>query len=469
MFTLPLIQQISYINPLVLFAHVCHKEWLIFFDSAQNSNGKGRYSYICYSPFSTILSKNGNTFLNDQIIDLDPFTVLQQQLLLYPCPKLNALPPFQGGAAGFLSYDLNQRLENLSKPRVDDFDCQDLAIGLYDTVIAFDNLKLQAWIIATGYPEQGLSTRKQRAEHSIKMALASLAKVNSDKPSNQTNFISPEVIQSNFTPATYQDAVQKALDAIYAGEIFQVNLAQRFTTTLPDNYNLFSLYCQLRQINPNPFAGFLQLDDINILSASPERFLKLCENQVEACPIKGTRPRSRDELSDKKFAEELIQSSKDHAENIMIVDLLRNDMSKVCQAYTVQVPELCALRSYPHVYHLESIITGHLAPEKNAVDILKASFPGGSITGAPKIRAMEIIQILEPHARGPYCGCIGYVAFNGDMDMAITIRSFVVKDNKLSFHAGGAITADSSPEAEYQETLVKAKPLLRALSHGFNH
>ncbi|MGF1612091.1 MAG: aminodeoxychorismate synthase component I, partial [Kiloniellales bacterium] len=269
---------------------------------------------------------------------------------------------------------------------------------------------------------------------------------------------------ANFTRPAYEAAVQRGIDYIHAGDIFQANLSQRFSARLPAGETPFMLYRRLRALNPAPFAAYLKFGQDVIASSSPERFLKLSDGQVESRPIKGTRPRGHDAAEDEALARELLASEKDRAENVMIVDLLRNDLSRVCRDSSVAVPELCVLERYATVYHLVSTIVGELRPGKTAVDLLEASFPGGSITGAPKIRAMEIIAELEPTRRGPYCGSIGYIGFDGDMDSSIVIRTFSIHGDQVSFQVGGGIVADSRPAEEYEETLAKGRALLAALA-----
>lgn len=257
-------------------------------------------------------------------------------------------------------------------------------------------------------------------------------------------------------------AVQKVIDYIHAGDIFQANLTQRFTADLPKDFSPYGFYQNLRAINPALFAAYLNFDGFSIASSSPERFLKLDHKKAETRPIKGTRPRHTDPQCDQKNATDLAQSAKDRAENTMIVDLLRNDLSKVCTPHSVHVPELCAVHSFASVHHLVSTVTGELEEGQTALDLLAGCFPGGSITGAPKVRAMEIISELEACPRGPYCGAIGYIGFDGNMDTNIVIRTVVFKDNLAAAQVGGGIVADSDPLAEYNETLDKARALFDA-------
>ena len=269
-------------------------------------------------------------------------------------------------------------------------------------------------------------------------------------------------LRSTFTHRGYLNAVAKVREYIVAGDIFQANLSQRFQAPLREQP--FDLYRRLRRRNPAPFAAYLAFDDVTVLSASPERFLRLDpDGQVETRPIKGTRPRGLGPMHDAALGRALAESVKDRAENVMIVDLLRNDLSRVCRPGSVRVPELFALEQHPTVHHLVSTVLGALEPGADAVDLVRAAFPGGSITGAPKVRAMEIIAELEPTRRGVYCGSIGYLSATGAMDTSIVIRTFVLRDGELYFQAGGGIVADSDPELEYRETLDKAAGLIATL------
>jgi para-aminobenzoate synthetase component 1 len=269
------------------------------------------------------------------------------------------------------------------------------------------------------------------------------------------------VLKSNFTPEGYIEAVDRVREYIAAGDVFQVNLSQRFETEL--TVTPYELYRRLRRLNPAPFASYLNFDGITIVSASPERFLRVDGDWVETRPIKGTRPRGKNSVEDTMLAQELLNSAKDHAENVMIVDLERNDLGRVCQYGTVKVTELAILETFPTVFHLTSTVIGKLRPDKNRIDLLKAAFPGGSISGAPKVRAMEIIDELEPTRRSVYTGTIGYLSFGRNIDLNIVIRTFIIKGDIAYFQVGGGIIYDSNAEAEYQETLDKAKALIQAL------
>ncbi len=455
----PLIQKILYQDPLSIFAYFCQQEGALLLDSARG----GRYSFIAVDPFLTLQSKNGMIYLNDQLSRGDPFDVLADNVAKFPLSVLPDLPPFQSGVAGFFSYDLYQHLEKINSQQIDDMDFPDMAMGFYDVVIAFDHLLKQACIFSSGYPLQKQSARSLRATERIHWLQNQLTKISAvSAPS--TIMLDQSTIETHFTAQGYQDAVGRIIDYILAGDIFQANLTQRFNARLPESLHPFDLYRRLRLLNPAPFAAYVNLGDTVLASASPERFLKLTQGKVETRPIKGTRPRGKTKEEDMQFAAELMNSAKDRAENVMIVDLLRNDLSRVCEYHSVEVPQLCGLESYAAVHHLVSVVTGKLQDKQQAIDLLRAIFPGGSITGAPKIRAMEIIAALEPTRRGPYCGSIGYIGFNGDMDSSIVIRTYVIKNNNITFQAGGAVVADSNPLAEYHESLVKANALYKALT-----
>lgn len=455
-------QEVLYHCPLTVFALFAEQPGALFLDSAQFRPGCSRYSFIAVDPFFTLVSKNGHISFGNKQLEGNPFNLLKQELEKYTLETEQGLPPFQGGVAGFFGYELAQHLEKLPISSIDDMQFPDLALGFYDVVIAFDTIEKRAWVFSSGYPEQSTSKREQRAKERLWWMLHQLDHVTSMEVLSKSNQMDTK-IQSNFTSDHYQHAVQSVIDYILSGDIFEANISQRFRVDLPKNLTPFNLYRKLRAINPAPFAAYINLADCVIASASPERFLKLTEKHVETRPIKGTRPRGKNQHEDEKLAQELLASEKDHAENVMIVDLMRNDLSRVCEAHSVFVPQLCGLESYATVHHLVSVVTGKLRTELAAIDLLCAAFPGGSITGAPKIRAMEIIAEIEPTQRGPYCGSIGYIGFNGDMDSSITIRTFAIKNNVVTFQAGGAVVADSIPLDEYHETLTKSRALQRAL------
>lgn len=459
----PLVHEIAFIDPLTLFALFAESRGAVFLDSAQLRQDSGRFSFIAIDPFQILQSKLGRITVAEISFSGDPFSVLQTQLAQFPLNTHPDLPPFQGGVAGYFSYDLCHHLEELPASPLDDMEFPDLILGFYDLVLSFDHEKKRAWIFSSGYPEQQEVARQVRAVERLQWLLKKISQIET-LPAITTAVCQPTDIQANFTAVQYQKAVSHVIDYILAGDIFEANISQRFKASLPKSLSPFQLYRRLRHINPAPFAAYVHFADVVLASASPERFLRVIDRRVEARPIKGTRPRGATVEQDEAFAADLLQSEKDHAENVMIVDLLRNDLSRVCRDHTVKVPRLCGLESYAAVHHLVSIVTGELCENIHVVDLLRAAFPGGSITGAPKVRAMEIIAEIEPNQRGPYCGSVGYIGFNGDMDLSITIRTFAIKNNTVTFQAGGAVVADSDPLTEYEETLTKANALRRALT-----
>ncbi len=498
----PFVQEVSPVpsldDLLPLFA-----DWpgLVVFDSAKVSPQLGRYSYLSADPFRQFELAKAQ-------LGVDPFAEIREALADFQVESLPALPPFQGGAAGILSYELGACFEKLPQTPHDELQIPHLAVGLYDWVLAWDHVEGKCWLISHGFPETEFGQRKKRATERAEQVLAVVRKrppfrgarflrardpsgspLAETAPRDESRFHRdghvgnvphedahekvhdeltapcfgapglPELL-SNFSRSNYLAAVERVIEYIRAGDIFQANLTQRLM--FPSDEPPLNLYLRLRQRNPAPFAGCFFRDDWAILSASPERFIQLDQNGItETRPIKGTRPRRNHPEVDLFTADELRESEKDKAENLMIVDLLRNDLSRVCAPGSIRVPQLCEVENYETVQHLVSVVQGELRPEKDAWDLLRATFPGGSITGAPKVRAMEIIAELEQVARGPYCGSLFYVGFDGRCDSSILIRTFVVRRGWVQCSVGGGITVQSDPESEYNETLHKAAGMLR--------
>ncbi len=450
-------EPLDYCLPNVLFEVFAHQPWAMLFESANANDvgyGTNGYSYVLFDPFET--------FVVDAVhYGLDPLERLKQLSRAYSCQPIDGLPPFQGGMAGYLSYELAycyQPVENNKYHRP----LPSLCVGFYDVVIAFHHQQKKAYLIASGLPEQDPIKRQRRAHarmDAVKSLLSNACRLPKTKVLGST--LKPT---SNLTKAMYLAMVQQTKEHILAGDIFQANVSQQYKTLLPDGFDDYALYQELCLINPAPFAAYANFGDHQIISASPERFIQCQNHHLETRPIKGTRARGLDDALDKQQILGLTCSEKDRAEHMMIVDLMRNDLSRVCMDHSVLVKKLCAHEQYPTVHHLVSVICGQLKPELNALDVLKALIPGGSITGAPKIRAMQIIAALEPHTRGPYCGNMVLLGFDGYMDSSILIRSFVREQGVLYTSVGGAVVLDSSPEEEYQETLVKSQALFNALN-----
>ena len=489
----PLVQSVDGIgDPADVAARFVDLPYLLLLDSAAGGGlGEtrmlGRFSFLAADPAIVVRSKGSTTeVLQDgtwRPAEGDALGVVRAMLADAGVAPVPGLPPFQGGAAGYIGYDYGAVLERIPPTRYDDLGLPDVILGLYDWVIAWDHQSGAAWVVSLGLPGCGLE-RERRAEERLGMVedrLAGPPAGPAARPADPSPARSSRVepapsypvtttdaalaigLRSTFTHRGYLDAVAKVREYIVAGDIFQANLSQRFQAPLREPP--FELYRRLRRRNPAPFAAYLGFGEVTVLSASPERFLRLDhDRQVETRPIKGTRPRGLGPMHDAALGRALAESEKDRAENVMIVDLLRNDLSRVCLPGTVRVPELFALEQHPTVHHLVSTVVGELEPGADAVDLVRATFPGGSITGAPKVRAMEIIAELEPTRRGVYCGSIGYIGATGAMDTSIVIRTFVAAGGGLYFQAGGGVVADSDPELEYRETLDKAQGLIETLA-----
>jgi len=476
----PLIEELGVAPDAAALFHVVRERPCSFFlDSGMDPERSGRYSFMGSEPFLVVTSRGSEvTLMRGQEREVrrgNPFDVVFGLLETYALDAGPAPVPFVGGAVGYFGYDLRHFVEQVPSAAVDDLRIPECCFAFYDHVVAFDHMEGRAYLVVNGFPALDEEQRLKRA----RVRLAELREQYFSSPpvpvgSQQTQgerTIVPAlknggedrgvVLRSDFTREEYVKSVERVREYIAAGDVFQVNLSQRFAADL--QVSAYDLYRRLRVVNPAPFASYLDLPEVTVVSASPERFLKRRGDVVETRPIKGTRPRGRDEVEDLRLAGELMASAKDRAENVMIVDLERNDLGRVCRYGTVQVTELAVLETFPTVHHLTSTVTGVLQRGTGNADLLKAMFPGGSITGAPKVRAMEIIDELEKASRGVFAGSVGYLGFNGDLDINIAIRTIIVKDGRAYFHVGGGVTYDSDPEAEYLETLDKARGLIRAL------
>lgn len=435
------------------FAAFATNEWAVFLDSGRPRSTQGRYDILSGNPVCTLITQGENTTIttkNEIIISNEnPFDLLKIELMRYGeifdssnLADLNL--PFIGGAVGYFSYDLARRLEDLPTLAKDTEVIPEMMIGIYDWTVIVDHEIKKSFLIC--YNE----TRHEEILHFLS-GLKTQDKTKSFRVTSQ--------IKANFSQESYTRAFQKIKHYLKEGDCYQVNLTQRFSATCEGD--TWQAYQALREINAAPFSAYLNFPDVKILSSSPERFLKLTGRYVETKPIKGTRPRKSDSIENDAQITDLKTSPKDRAENVMIVDLLRNDISKVCQK--VRVPKLFEIESYSTVHHLVSTVTGELNANHHALDLLQHCFPGGSITGAPKIRAMQVIEELEPNRRGVYCGAIGYIDFNGSMDTNIAIRTLVQSHDTIRFWAGGGIVNDSKVEDEYQESFDKAAAMFQVL------
>ena len=440
-----------------IFTPFANDKWAIFLDSGRPRSTQGRYDIISANPVCTLVTHGETTLITTKAdvikSNVNPFELLKTELTRYgdmfDTSHITEFDlPFVGGAIGYFAYDLARRLENLPTIAKDEEAIPDMAVGIYNWAFIIDHQTEQSFLLC-----QDDETEKKYID-----TLSKLHKCK-NKQSKAKSFVVTSEIKSHFSQDGYAQAFEKIKYYLIEGDCYQVNLTQRFSATCEGN--TWEAYEALRKINAAPFSAYLNFPDVKILSSSPERFLKLTGRHVETKPIKGTRSRRIDVIENDVQITDLKNSPKDRAENVMIVDLLRNDISKVCK--NVRVPKLFEIESYSTVHHLVSTVTGELTENHHAIDLLQHCFPGGSITGAPKIRAMQIIEELEPNRRGVYCGAMGYIDFNGNMDTNIAIRTLVQSHDTIRFWAGGGIVNDSKVEDEYQESFDKAAAMFQML------
>jgi para-aminobenzoate synthetase component 1 len=444
------------LNSFELYTLFKDHSYSFFLDSGMDQEKLGRYSFIGFDPFMNFKSQGEKItiYKNGRAEEScgNPFARLQEILSLYKMDYETELP-FIGGAVGYLGYDLCRHLEDLPNSALDDIQLPDCYFGFYDGVIVVDHLLHEVFLAALGI--------KQREEDNIAY-MEEIIRQGEAKVIKAALPVKPaSYIQSNLTKAEYMQAVERIKKYIRAGDIYQANMTQRFCCKV--KARPYDIYAKLRDINPAPFSAFIDFQEGHIACSSPERFLKIKGRYIETRPIKGTCPRGKTPEQDNLLAQDLLASEKNRSELLMIVDLERNDLGKIAKTGTVKVTELFHLESYPTVHHLVATIIAEIDQRFDVIDCLKAMFPGGSITGAPKIRAMEIIDELEPTARNIYTGSIGFIGFNGDADLNIAIRTIVCKDQKAYLQVGGGIVWDSVADQEYQETLDKAKAMMEVL------
>lgn len=441
------------------------KPYCIFLDSASNTNALGRYSIIAFDPFLVFKSKGKviNIIMNGYSRKLigDPLDYLQSLFKKYKCDIKSNLP-FISGGIGYFSYDLCRQLESIKDNRKDKLHVPDIMFCFYNNAIIGDHMKNKTYIAVSSIGADYSCSLKKKLDQISAIISGDDSIIASPSVKARQNL---RKISSNFSKEQYCDMVARAKEYIRNGDIYQVNLSQRFSTAI-DSSDCCCLYNRLRIANPAPFSACLDFGDVKVLSSSPERFIKIRNGIIETRPIKGTRPRGKSIEQDNMLYSELVKSEKDRAELTMIVDLERNDLGKVCRIGSVHVKKLFEVEKYATVQHLVSTIEGTLLPGMDVIDCIRAAFPGGSITGAPKIRAMEIINELEPVKRGIYTGSIGYIGFDGSCDLNIAIRTIIVKGSEAFYNVGGGIVWDSLPEKEYQETLDKGKALMQVLMEG---
>jgi para-aminobenzoate synthetase component 1 len=449
-----LVVEPTVVAPLDAARRLAGRPRLTLLDSSLAGGRMGRWSYLATDPFLVVRARGRHVELRADgqcvVVVSDPFALVAQLMRHLRVREPTGLPPFVGGAIGYFGYDLGRLLERMPDRLAPDPDLADLDLAFFDEILAWDHGAERGWLIGLELAGRQGSVAGLRELLEGRSAAAPAPR---SRPAVE--------FRSNVSRDRYLATVRRVLREIAGGEVYQVNLSQRlegeWTATAWEAYE------RLRQASPVPFGAFLQLEpDLAILSASPERFLRLDGGRVETRPMKGTRPRGSSHQDDVRLADELRSSSKDRAENAMIVDVLRNDLGRVCRTGSVTVEQMCALEGYATVWQMVSTVVGELPPESDALDLIRACFPGGSITGAPKIRAMQLIEELETVRRGVYCGAIGYLSASGAMDSSVAIRTVVLDGRRLLLPVGGGIVADSDPEAEYQESLIKARAALTA-------
>lgn len=460
------------LTPVTAFGKIQEGDWSFLFESVIGGERVGRYSFLGAGPFVRFQAWDRRVEIEDtatgtieRLTHADPLRLLEELLAKYRAPHLPGLPRFCGGAVGYAGYDTVRYVERLEKPPLDDRGLPDLSFALYDRMVIFDHINKTIAVIAHAHidprdPARSYDEACSRVDRLVERLQQKDAdlKLTDIAPAGKVE----RGFQSNFAPGAYEKAVEKAKEYIKAGDVFQVVLSQRLTTET--TAQPFDIYRTLRVVNPSPFMFYLKVGpDLALVGSSPEIMVRVEGDKVTIRPLAGTRRRGANDEEDERLAAELLADPKERAEHIMLVDLGRNDVGRVARYNTVQISDVMTVERYSHVMHICSNVTGRLEAGKTAFDALRACLPAGTLSGAPKVRAMEIIDELEPHRRGPYGGAVGYVDFSGNMDTCIALRTMVLKGYTAYFQAGAGIVADSEPDKEREETLNKAMGLLRAL------
>ncbi|MGE4357378.1 MAG: anthranilate synthase component I [Candidatus Omnitrophota bacterium] len=454
-------------TPVSAFMKIDTEDYSFLLESIEGQENIARYSFLASGTSLVIRTKGKKVEILEkgrrrEYLSDNPLDDIKKIFMRFKFVPLDNLPRFAGGFVGYIGYDTVRFFETIPAHRKDDLFLPDCLFILADSLVIFDHLKHKIKLLVNAYIENvreaGIVYERtiKKIENIVRKLKAPLKQINyPQRKKSSLRFC------SNFTRKEFLKAVEKAKEYIRKGDVIQVVLSQRFVTEV--KARSFDIYRALRSINPSPYMYYLKLKDFSVVGASPEVFVRCEEGKVELRPIAGTRRRGEDEREDKLLEEELLKSKKECAEHIMLVDLGRNDLGRVCEFGTVKVTELMVIERYSHVMHIVSNIIGRLKKDKDIFDLIRATFPAGTVTGAPKIRAMEIIAELEKIARGPYAGCVGYFSFSGNLDSCITIRTIIIKNNHAYIQAGAGIVADSEPLAEYQETVNKARAMLRAI------
>jgi anthranilate synthase component 1 len=458
------------LTPVTAFHKIDNGRGACLFESVIGGEKVGRYSFLAADPFFQISAKGSeitvsNGALSETFACDDPIEELRQRLHTVRAAHLPELPPFTGGAIGYAGYDVVRYTERLPDAPPDDRGLPDLSFGFYDHMVVFDNITKTMYVIALAkIDEAGGSVRRayEAAQQRIDRLVEKLSSGTDLPPCDIATGGEPKLaFRSNFTQAEFEDAVRKCVEYIKAGDIFQVVLSQRLEVDLL--VDPFEVYRTLRVVNPSPFMFFVRTPEVTLVGSSPEIMCRVVDGQVTVRPLAGTRPRGQTAAEDQSLAAELLEDPKERAEHVMLVDLGRNDVGRVARYGSVQLSDVMCIERYSHVMHITSHVTAELANGRDAFDALRACLPAGTVSGAPKVRAMEIIDELEPQRRGPYAGAVGYFDYSGNMDTCIALRTIVMHQQKAYVQAGAGIVADSVPASEYQETLNKARGVLKAI------
>ena len=453
-------------TPVSALNKMADSRYVFLLESVEGGENLARYSFLGGDPVLVFKSKGQEVEIQrgrrkERVIARrDPLEVLKGILSMYKAVDPGGLPRFYGGAVGYIGYDMVRFFERLPEQNPDDLGLPDSIFILSSFLLIFDHVSRTIKVVSYAFIEDDVDSAYRSAMKKIDMTVARLRRAIRLIPRPRPKRTEPQ-LKSNFTKSEFLKSVSKAKDYIRKGDIIQVVLSQRWQTKI--NADAFSIYRALRSINPSPYMYYLKYGDLKIVGSSPEIMVRAEEREVTVRPIAGTRPRGQNDEADEALAKELLADPKERAEHIMLVDLGRNDVGRVCNYSTVKVDEMMVIEKYSHVMHIVSNVVGKLKRGRDQFDVVRACFPAGTVTGAPKIRAMEIIEELEPTRRGPYAGAVGYFSFSGNLDSGITIRTIVIKDDTAYIQAGAGIVADSKPQREYEETRNKAKALLKAI------
>jgi anthranilate synthase component I len=458
------------LTPVTGFHLLDRGEQACLFESVVGGEKVGRYSFLAIEPFFELVAHGTQVTVRgqggtQQFTSADPLDELRRRLVAFKAVHLPELPPFEGGAIGYAGYDVVRYVENLPRAPADDRGLPDLSFAFYDRMVVFDNVSKALFVIAMARLDRSGGDARAAYDDACRRVddlVDRLSQPVNLPPADIATGGAPQIAwQSNLEQRQYEDAVRKCVEYIKAGDIFQVVLSQRLMVEL--GCDPFELYRTLRVVNPSPFMFFLRTPEVTLVGSSPEIMCRVVDRQVTVRPLAGTRVRGATDDEDRRLAEELLADPKERAEHVMLVDLGRNDVGRVAKFGSVRLSDVMVIERYSHVMHITSNVTGTLREDLDAFDALKACLPAGTVSGAPKVRAMQIIDELEPHRRGPYAGAVGYIDYAGNMDTCIALRTLVVQGGKAYIQAGAGIVADSVPENEYQETLNKARGLLKAI------